>query len=360
MLSLLGWIYAHVAELRNKLYDTGMFESASLGAHTVSIGNITTGGTGKTPLVAYTAELLAARGEKVCILTRGYGRANPRERVLVSDWNAILADSNSGGDEPTELAQRLLGKAIVIADSDRIAAAEWAKRKFEITAFVLDDGFQHRKVKRDVDVVCIDATDPIASARMLPAGRLREQLHNLDRADVIVITRSDLVNVDASIRAEIKRLNAHASVFAAKNKIVAVTGIRSFHGKVTGMAGEMPSDEWNKLLSATSGDSEGKVRLAAFCALGNPSSFFAHMQSGLAETGPDIVLTMTKAFADHHAYSQADIDAIETQARSEDSVALITTAKDAVKLRDLRFSLPCFVVEIEMAIDDPEAYAALL
>src|SRR6188474_3451059 len=156
MLSLLGRIYAKIADLRNKLYDTGVFESAHLRAHTVSIGNITTGGTGKTPLVAYVAEVLARRGEKVCILTRGYGRANPGERVLVSDGQEILADPINAGDEPYELAQRLRGKALIIADADRRSAAEWAIRKFNVTAFVLDDGFQHRKVKRDVDIVCID------------------------------------------------------------------------------------------------------------------------------------------------------------------------------------------------------------
>src|SRR3954453_21936090 len=111
-----GWIYEQIINARNALYDRSVFDSFDLGARTISIGNLTTGGTGKTPLVAYVAETLAARGERVCILTRGYGRRDGRERVLVSDRETILAHSREAGDEPFELARKLLGKAIVIAD----------------------------------------------------------------------------------------------------------------------------------------------------------------------------------------------------------------------------------------------------
>ena len=138
MLSAASWLYAKSIGLRNALYEKGIFESHSLSARTISIGNITTGGTGKTPIVAYVAKILAARREKVCILSRGYGRSDPRKRVLVSDGSEIAAGPSDAGDEPYELARRLLGKAMVIADADRVSAAEWAKRKFGVTAFVLD------------------------------------------------------------------------------------------------------------------------------------------------------------------------------------------------------------------------------
>jgi len=186
MLRLLGKIYVAIGGLRNSLYDRGILKSHSLGARTISIGNITAGGTGKTPLVAYVAELLADAGEKVCILTRGYGRKNERDRVVVSDGTNVLVDAATGGDEPVELAQRLLGKSVVIADADRVAAARWAKKQFGITAFVLDDAFQHRRARRDLDIVCVDATNP-------RGGLLRESFANLVRADVIIITRADLV-----------------------------------------------------------------------------------------------------------------------------------------------------------------------
>src|SRR5436190_9587246 len=119
MLSVIAWFYGKIAALRNRLYDRGVLDTFDIGARTISIGNITAGGTGKTPLVAYVAELLAGRGETVCILTRGYGRKDPQTRVLVSDGRQVLADAATAGDEPIELAENLLGKAMVIADADR-------------------------------------------------------------------------------------------------------------------------------------------------------------------------------------------------------------------------------------------------
>src|SRR6478609_8855233 len=111
LLSPVGWLYGKIADIRNMLYEKGVLKSYTLGAKTISIGNITTGGTGKTPLVAYVANILADSGEKVCILTRGYGRENPRERVLVSDGASVLVDATRGGDEPVELARKLIGRA---------------------------------------------------------------------------------------------------------------------------------------------------------------------------------------------------------------------------------------------------------
>ena len=197
MLSFLSVIYGKAMDVRNGLYDKGVFETHDLGARVISIGNITTGGTGKTPLVAYVASILADHGETVCILTRGYGRKDSKDRVLVSDGSTILANPVDSGDEPFELAQKLLGKAIVIAHADRVAAAEWARRKFGVTAFVLDDGFQHRGAGRDLDIVCIDATETVTRilASCGPAGCFRpgdcaSHWRTSSRADVIVMTRA--------------------------------------------------------------------------------------------------------------------------------------------------------------------------
>ncbi len=318
-------------DVRNGLYDKGAFDTHDLGARTVSIGNITTGGTGKTPLVAHVAEILAARGETVCILTRGYGRKESRKRVLVSDSTSILSTPADSGDEPFELAQKLLGKAIVIADADRVAAAEWAKRKFGVTAFILDDGFQHRQAGRDLDIVCIDATNPsgdsqagsLRSGGVLPAGRLRESITNLKRADVVVITRSDLVEDISNLRSEISDLNSEAATFTAKTRIV--------------NPGEI-----------------NEKRVFAFCGLGNPDAFHEQLRRAGVE------ITGTKTFADHHQYEQKDIHRIETDARAGEAEILVTTAKDEVKLSDLKFEMPRKIVEIEIEIDDPVAFAALL
>ena len=318
-------------DVRNGLYDKGVFETHDLGAYVISIGNITTGGTGKTPLVSYVAEILAERGETVCILTRGYGRKDSKKRVLVSDGSTIFSNPTNSGDEPFELAQKLLGKAIVIADADRVSAAEWAKRKFGVTAFVLDDGFQHRRAGRGVDIVCVDATNPggytqagsLRSGEVLPAGRLREPITNLKRADVVVITRADLVDDISNLRSEILDLNPEATIFAATNKIV---NLAELNGR----------------------------RIFAFCGLGNPENFYEQLRrEGINVVG-------TKTFPDHHQYTQKDIERIESEARACGAETLVTTAKDDVKLYDLKFEMQRDVIRIEVEIDDPVAFAALL
>lgn len=337
MLSLFSSLYGKIADARNRLYDSGVFESHDLAARVISIGNITTGGTGKTPLVAYIANVLAERGEKVCVLTRGYGRKDPMNRVLVSDGENILATATESGDEPFELANELLGKASVIADADRVAAAEWAKRRFGVTVFVLDDGFQHRKAKRDVDIVCIDATNPFGGGKMLPAGRLREPLHNLSRADVIVITRADLVEDISNLKFEISKWAPDAVVFVARNKIERLVKLEEFHANT------------NQAKKATS-----ETNAFAFCGLGNPNGFFEYLRK------EKIYLTGTKAFPDHHIYSQQEVDELHDNAYRSSAAMLLTTAKDAVKLSNFKFEIPCFVVEIETAIEDQDRFGAMI
>ncbi len=335
LLSVAGWLYGNIANIRNALYDRGTFRSHDLGARTISIGNITAGGTGKTPLVAHVAEVLADAGEKVCILTRGYGRESSG-RVLVSDIEQILADARTGGDEPIELARRLIGKAIVVADTDRVSAAAWAKDRFGITAFVLDDGFQHRRVRRDLDIVCIDATNPFGNG-MLPVGTLREPLENLDRADVIVLTRCELAGDIREVTAGVEKHNRAAKIFRARSVVSGTTELSQFFERL---------DEDSPLGPGTS--------VIAFCALGNPDAFFG----SLRQAGYDV--KRTEVFRDHHYYTQTDIENLEREARELAIDTLLTTAKDAVKLAGLELSLPCYVFEIRTEIDDADAFRNLI
>lgn len=348
ILAPIGWLYGKIVDVRNALYERGWLKSPPLGAKTISVGNITAGGTGKTPLAALVAEILADKGEKICILTRGYGRENPQQRVLVSDGRSLLADAGKGGDEPVELARRLLGKAVVIADADRVSAAEWAKERFGTSAFVLDDGFQHRRAKRDVDIVCIDATNPFGG-QMLPAGTLREPLYNLKRANVVVITRANLGEDVDRLKSRIERLTPDAVVFCCETRIARITPLSEFQAS--------PQHTQEKATDTTQDMKANDPKIMkslAFCGIGNPDNFFSQLrQEGLWPTG-------TRTFPDHYFYSQSDVLAIESQAEDAGAAVLVTTAKDAVKLEGCDFRLPCYVVEIKLLLDDYEGFRAML
>ena len=334
-LSPLGWLYGFGADARNALYDRGIFKTHSLGARAISVGNLTTGGTGKTPMVALVARLLAEDGEKVCILTRGYGRKNPSDSVLVSDGTSVRCDARQGGDEPVELAYKLIGKAAVIADRDRVEAARRAVRELGSTAFVLDDSFQHRRAERDIDIVCVDSTNPWGNGEVLPAGTLRERRENLSRADAVVITRTDLVKDVSPIEDEISRLSPDAAVFRSSNKISRIVELQHL------------------LEPASSAERSLEDRgspFFAFCGLGNPSNFFRQLElKGLDLTG-------RKTFPDHYFYKPKDITEIEKKARSCGADSLITTVKDAVRLTQMKISIPCYVAEIETVMADPQAF----
>ncbi len=330
-LAPLGKIYAVGVDIRNAMFDRGWFRSYDLGAPTISIGNLTAGGTGKTPLVAAIAKILLDQGEKVCILTRGYGRQNARSRVLVSDGANVLADADTGGDEPVELARQLGGKAVIIADADRVAAAKWAREKFGITAFILDDGFQHRRARRNLDIVCIDATRPCGNGHVIPAGTLRESFKHLSRADAIVVTRANMVESTDDLVARLRNRNAAVPIFLASNRIIKLTKLSDPTAEVANVG-----------------------RVVAFCGLGNPENFFAQLQQDGVE------VAATEAFPDHHRYAASDIRQLEKLATKHSAKALVTTAKDAVKLRPADFATDCYVANISTDITNSDAFASLL
>ncbi len=334
----LSFLYGKITNIRNSLYEQGIFESFSLGVPTISVGNIAVGGTGKTPFVAVVAEILAARGEKVCILTRGYGRKNPKQRVLVSDGVNILTDAENAGDEPFELARKLIGKAIVVADANRVSAANWAREQLGISIFLLDDGFQHVRAKRDLDIVLLDATNPFGNYKTLPFGTLREPLENLRRADLIVLTRANLVDEKqiSNFKFQISNFNSDSPIFTAENKITRLIELKDFHKN-------QPPKTKNQ-----------KPKTLAFCALGNPDNFFEQLK----RENFDVV--STRKFPDHHRYTQNDIQKIEDQAKQSGAEILLTTAKDAVKLIALKVEMPCFVAESKMIFDDEKKLRELI
>ncbi len=318
----LSALYSAVTRTRLSLYQRGTFRTTKLDRPVISIGNMTVGGTGKTPLVELVSRIIAGTGKKVCILTRGYGRQNPERQVIVSDGQAILATPTEAGDEPYLLATNLLGLAAVICSADRIRAGRDAIEVFGTECFVLDDGFQHLRLARDLNIVTVDATNPWGGGQLLPYGRLREPLAGLSRADCVVLTRCDQATDLESLRKQIRDL---------------VRGRPLFESTMKPRRSPLPS---------------GPV--AAFCAVGNPQSFFAQLKAA----GHTIVVE--KAFRDHHLYTQKDVDDLVDMATRAGAASLITTAKDAVKLRSFSFSLPYSVFEIEIAIKDEELFQNLL
>ena len=269
----------------------------------------------------------------MCVLTRGYGRDDPKSQVVVSNGTELLASVNEAGDEAFLLAKNLLGIGAVVCNSDRVAAGQWARENLGAEVFVLDDGFQHLRLARDLDIVTIDATSPWGGGSLLPAGHLREPPSGLSRADCVVITRTEQVEDLTSIKAAVKRLAGSARIFSSR---MVTRGIRKLDG------------------ASVDRESLSSQQPGAFCGVGNPESFFTQLRhDGLTPA-------FTRTFADHHSYSQSEIDALVKEARAHGAECLITTAKDATKLSTLNFELPCYVLEIQISIDEEVRFGELI
>lgn len=327
-------VYRVITSARLAAYRSGVFRTTSLPVPVISVGNITTGGTGKTPLVEWVCRTIAETlpteatdRKSVCVLTRGYGRENPNTQVVVSNGREVLASEREAGDEPFLLAKNLLGIAAVISNADRIGAGQWAIRNLGTEVFVLDDGFQHLRLARNLDIVTIDATNPFGGGELLPDGRLREPIDGLARADCVVITRSDQTADLESLKASVRRIVREHPIFSSR---MATAGFSRIDGARIEAAEFITKP------------------MAAFCGVGNPRSFFTQVRSA----GVNIVSEHT--FADHFKYGQSHLDALVKEAQATGAQGLITTAKDATKLGNLRRDLPCYVLQIEIQIDDEE------
>ena len=333
MLPPLSLLYRAITQTRLTAYEKGFFQITKLDVPVISVGNLTTGGTGKTPVVEWICRVLSASQKRVCVLTRGYRRMNPETRVIVSDGSRVLATAAEAGDEPLLLAHNLNGIAAVISDADRVRAGKWAKEELHTDVFVLDDGFQHLRLARDLDLLVIDATNPWGGGRLLPSGRLREPRSGAARADCIVITRADHQQDLDSLMKEIRRFNQDCPIFMSSMKVSSITRLGSGFEEAT--AGLLQP-------------------VAAFCGVGNPQSFFDQVR----RAGFDPVFT--QAFPDHHWYEQAEIESLCRKSRDEGAQSLITTAKDAVKLQALDFDLPCYVLNIEIQIEEENRLQQLI
>jgi tetraacyldisaccharide 4'-kinase len=329
-------LYELLVRARIALYATGYRKSRRLEKPVISVGNLTVGGTGKTPCVAFIARYLRDEGHEVGILSRGYKRATSG-LVEVSNSEGVIQNSRAAGDEPYLLARSLPGVRVVV-DVDRYRAGKWLETKGVVTAFVLDDGFQHLALERNLNLILIDATDPIASAEMVPLGRLREPVTSLGRADAVIVTRSD----EPFDQREIKQLIAAycrptTPVFYAYHDLVSLRPL-------TGGDGEAPQVFSRK-------------RVATLSGIARPE----RLLHDLRHFGIEIV--SSQIFPDHHKYTANEFRQVLQSAIEAGAEALITTEKDAINLGETgtgESELPVYVAQIEFRCEDEIALKGLL
>lgn len=334
-LVFLSFIYGNAVRLRNNLYNLRLREIKKLPCRVISIGNLTVGGTGKTPLVIETARRLQSLGLHPAVLSRGYGGTSPRPVNIVSDGAQLLMDPEEAGDEPVLMARSLRGVPVLTGPRRYLTGRE-ALSLFRVDALVLDDAFQHRRLHRDVDVVLIDEKRGLGNGYLLPLGPLREPLSALRRAQVIVLTSPQGQSNGQVEAGTVPWLPPGVPVFSMSYRLVYLTAADGT---------TYPVEEALR----------GK-RVLAFAGIANPDSF----RETLIGTGVAHVSFL--AFPDHHRYTGEDLKTIENTARREKVEMIVTTEKDEVKLTKYGdFLKNVYMLPIQAAIEtDGDRYDALI
>ncbi|MEP6992970.1 MAG: tetraacyldisaccharide 4'-kinase [Acidobacteriota bacterium] len=315
-------LYGKALSLRAQLYAKGRFESQRLPRPCVSVGNLTMGGTGKTPFVEFMARRLRFDGWRPAILSRGYGRLS-HGVVVVSAGEGPMVSAEEGGDEPVALARSLSGVLIVVGER----RAQAARRAADLGAdlLLMDDGFQHLAVRRDVDLLLLDAKDPFGGGSFPPRGRLREPVAALKRADAIVFTRVNRGAPPLAVLREISRLHPDAPIFHARIRPVS---LRDENGATVEIA----------LLA--------KRRCLGVCGIANGREFTATLRE--MSLSPEEVLE----FRDHQRYRRRHLERIRAAAQRVGASWIVTTEKDAAKLSG-KTGLPLITVRLSVEVDEP-------
>lgn len=334
-----SWLFQAAIKLRRFLYNVRIFRDSTLGVQVIAVGNLTVGGTGKTPVVEKFARALSDQGRKVAILSRGYrSRPTPlHQRVLnkilfredttpprvVSDGKSLLLDSDMAGDEPYMLASNLKD-VVVLVDKDRVKAGRYAIEKFGCDTLLLDDGFQYWKLRgRRQDIVLIDRQQPFGNERLLPRGTLREPPSHLARANTIFITKSD--GNTAELRRRIAQHNSTAGIIECVHHPLYFEDVFS---------GERKGLEFVKGL-----------KIASLSGIAQPESF----EESLVKLGAELVYS--KRFTDHHRFTQQEVLNAINRSKKRQAEIIITTQKDAVRFPKIdRRDLPVYFVRVEIKI----------
>ena len=341
ILARISSVYSAVVQTRLWLYATGLKRRYPLGCQVISIGNVTAGGTGKTPMVEKLARELADEGRKVAILSRGYrkkekgfwaklaertrGGGKPPPPRVVSDGRRLLLDSEMSGDEPYMLATNL-PDVVVLVDKDRVKSGRYAIRRFGCDTLLLDDGFQYQKLMHRRDIVLVDRTNPFGNGRVLPRGILREPAENIARASFVCITKARGGDTSA-LRARIRELNPTAGIMECNHDptclVDAFTRERSGLERLRGM------------------------KVYAVSGIAAPLSF----ENSLEKLGA--TLLERRHFADHHRFSQQETIDIVNRAQELGADAVVTTEKDAVRMTRIdRRAVPVLFLRIEVQFLD--------
>lgn len=333
VLKCLSFVFAAVVSFRYALYRTGILRRFPLGVQVISIGNVTAGGTGKTPVTEIFARTLAAEGRKVAILSRGYRRKEAPwwQRVftqvvdpplVVSDGRRVLVDATTGGDEPYMLASNLPGVAVVV-DRNRVKAGRYAVKRLGCDTLILDDGFQYQKLKHSIEVLLVDATNPFGNGNMLPRGILREPARHLKRADIIFLTkcRGDV----SAVRDEIRQYNNTADIVECNH------------------SPRVLKDVWSREEYPLSW-LDGKTT-CTLSGIASPKGF----ENSLRHLGAKVV--WCERYADHHRYDASEVLYALNRTADIGADALVTTEKDAVRFPRFETSpVKCLYLRIAIEI----------
>ena len=322
-LSALSVGYRAALAVREAAYRVRVLGTGRLPCPVISIGNITLGGSGKTPLAELTAHTLRELGRQPAVVSRGYGR-DTRGVHVVADREGIRLEARSAGDEPRMLAEHLPGVPVVVGEN-RLAAGKVAIERCGATVIVLDDGFQHRTIAKDLEIVVVNGQTPWGNGRLFPRGMLREPLSALARADLVVVTNpATPADVEAVSRA-VRRHNDRAPVLAAAYEVVEASELGS--GRRRGV------------------DELAGRRLLAFAGLGTPRGF-AHTLAGAGVRAAGLI-----EFPDHHWFVPDDLVSLVRQSVAVGAEGLITTEKDAVRLRGLPLpQAPLWVLSVRLRL----------
>ena len=356
LLTPLRWLYTASVQLRNILYTRGVIKARRLPCRVISVGNIVVGGTGKTPAVIAIAKHLQREGVRVAILLRGYKRHGGkkvsrrlmsslplREKVtIVSDGEKVCASAIESGDEAQMMARYLSGVPILVGKC-RYLAGQVALERFKVDVLLLDDGFQHRQLARDVDILTIPATHPFGSPeKLLPAGTLREPPSALKRADLILLTHTDTPDISTHIKKLVKSL--------APNALILESIHQPIHCYPLGVDGQRNLLNENRLPRTDTYDIKelkGK-RVLAVCGIGNPDAFVVTLMR-CAVASVELL-----EFPDHHVYTEIDKQHIHTAFQETGADLIVTTQKDEQKLAGVveNSGLPIVVLAVALVVTE--------